>query len=420
MLALFGPGAVGPAAAETDSAATPPAAWAARGDRVAARYAAYEKRLAALYATLRERASRDAPDAFASVSAERPPALPQGYGILPRIVADVPAPARRERGRPSVYSWPWTESLMEREIPELARFETDLDRAATLTPAERTAAYAKLVASWRRLAERQRMIDAHVMYNRQWQAAIAGDRPLYDRLTVLVHAALERESIRSTLAGMQPSQAGSGVESELRRRDVDLSRVIHEATDRTNMPAFVRVEHAAAHRWVVWVPVYTDIGDPAFLRAFRSAVEDVWRLRDGVDDFRVKVAITEVAPARLYAPAAPPARGGAIDLHAHVARFPKNGSVLTTGASLTHVIEGPSIVLGPHDLARHVLAHEFGHVLGFRDVYFRGYRDLGADGYEVTEVIADPDDIMGAPGAGPVLRHHFETLLREDASRRVR
>jgi hypothetical protein len=258
------------------------------------------------------------------------------------------------------------------------------------------------------------------MYNRQWQAAIAADRPLYDRLTVLVHAALERESIRSTLAGMQPSQAGRGEQSELRRRDAGLSRIIHDATDRMTTPDFVRVEHVAPHRWVVRVPVYTDIADPVFLRAFRSTVEDVWRLRDGVDEFRVKVAITEVAPARLYAPAAPPARGAAIDLHAHVAHFPKNGSVLTTGASLTHVIEGPSIVLGPHDLARHVLAHEFGHVLGFRDIYFRGYRDLGADGYEVTEVVADPDDIMGAPGAGPVLRHHFETLLREDASRRVR
>jgi hypothetical protein len=45
-----------------------------------------------------------------------------------------------------------------------------------------------------------------------------------------------------------------------------------------------------------------------------------------------------------------------------------------------------------------VLAHEFGHVLGLRDAYFRGYRDLGADGYQVMEVVADPDDIMGAPG----------------------
>ena len=58
-----------------------------------------------------------------------------------------------------------------------------------------------------------------------------------------------------------------------------------------------------------------------------------------------------------------------------------------------------------------MLAHEFGHVLGLRDAYFRGYRDLGADGYQVMEVVADPDDIMGAPGTGPVLRRHFSKLI---------
>ena len=34
-----------------------------------------------------------------------------------------------------------------------------------------------------------------------------------------------------------------------------------------------------------------------------------------------------------------------------------------------------------------------------------------ADGYLVMEVIADPEDIMGAPGSGPVLRRHFERIL---------
>ena len=45
------------------------------------------------------------------------------------------------------------------------------------------------------------------------------------------------------------------------------------------------------------------------------------------------------------------------------------------------------------------------------DVYFRGYRDLGDDGFEVTEMVADPEDIMGDPGSGPVLRRHFEKVI---------
>jgi hypothetical protein len=57
------------------------------------------------------------------------------------------------------------------------------------------------------------------------------------------------------------------------------------------------------------------------------------------------------------------------------------------------------------------LAHEFGHILGFRDFYFRGYRDLDADGCLVLEAITDPNDIMGAPGYGPVTRRHFEKII---------
>jgi len=85
--------------------------------------------------------------------------------------------------------------------------------------------------------------------------------------------------------------------------------------------------------------------------------------------------------------------------------------------SLTHVTLVRCIVIGPEDIPPRVLAHEFGHILGFKDVYFRGYRDLGADGFEVREVVADSDDIMGDPGTGPVKRRHFEALAAKVASR---
>ncbi len=147
------------------------------------------------------------------------------------------------------------------------------------------------------------------------------------------------------------------------------------------------------------------------MHAFRRAVQSVWRLRDGGDTFRVRLSIAYLAARRLYRERPAPQVGDQIDLGAHAALFPQGGAVLTTGANTTHFTARRCIAVAPHDLAPHVLAHEFGHVVGFKDVYFRGYRDLGEDGFEVTEVVADPEDVMGDPGSGPVLRRHFEKLI---------
>lgn len=57
--------------------------------------------------------------------------------------------------------------------------------------------------------------------------------------------------------------------------------------------------------------------------------------------------------------------------------------------------------------------HQFGHMLGFKDGYFRSYQDLGADGYAVLKVILSPENIAGVPQNGRVSREHFEQLIRE-------
>ena len=106
-----------------------------------------------------------------------------------------------------------------------------------------------------------------------------------------------------------------------------------------------------------------------------------------------------------------PGGGNVPPLGAWGTKFPPGGGVLTTGASLTHVGARWSIRLGPHDITPTVLAHEFGHVLGFPDGYFRGYRDHGPEGYQVLEVAPDPEDIMSAPGRGRVRRQHFDRLV---------
>ena len=159
------------------------------------------------------------------------------------------------------------------------------------------------------------------------------------------------------------------------------------------------------------MPLYTDIEDRNFIAAAKRTIEAVWRLTENDNTYRVEIEISHLPSEVLYADSETPAEGEKIAVRAHLRHFPGNAAILTTGALTTHV-ENNAIVLGPHSISPRVLAHEFGHVLGFRDRYIRGYRDLGKDGFEVLEAIADPRDIMGAPAMGSVLPAHFDNLIR--------
>jgi hypothetical protein len=420
LLALL---ALSPLAVAQTPAATP--AYLQRGAVVEAHYRAYRDRLQRFYDALRRDVARDAPDLLPSVKAAAPPTpLPHGYGVLPALSADAPPPAAPPRATGAWYSWPWTDQKIDRDQHTLDGLQADLARSAQLPAAERRATYERLLAAYRTLIANHRIIDDHIQYNRLWQAEIARDPAGYTYTTRLYHAVLERQAIldalraaddaafRAALRGSalaDPARPRAVLEPELRAREQALAREIDAATDRVPPPSFMHVRHPAAHRWTLEVPVYTDIEDTHFVRRVAAAVERLWHVRDGGDEFRVRLSIIPIAARRLYSPAPPP-REAAIDVGAHCARFPQDGAVLTTGASTTHVL-GRCMILGTQTIAPHKLAHEFGHVLGFRDVYFRGYTDLGADGYQVMEVIADPGDIMGDPAAGPVLRHHFDSLV---------
>ena len=112
----------------------------------------------------------------------------------------------------------------------------------------------------------------------------------------------------------------------------------------------------------------------------------------------------------------PPTVGAHVDLAVHTALFPAGSATVTTGAGTTHANAG-SILLGPGEVRPHLLAHEFGHILGFHDRYFRGYHDLGRDGFEVVEVVADPDDLMGNPDDGIVPQRYYDLILDAVARR---
>jgi hypothetical protein len=354
-----------------------------------------------LQRTLRERSERLhtrltgllrswAPDVLATL--EPPPPGVYGYQILPRIIPDPPRKTG-PRTPPQVvsYSWRWSETLLSNELQALSKLEQAVE--AVLPAASSHDTLAAITTDYRRHMSSRRMIDADIDYNWLWQAAIAGQRPAFDAITATLEQARQQIS-----------------------RNEPLGADVVAAISRSNPPAYVSFRQTAPNQWLMTIPVSTDITDAGFVAQVKSGIEKHWNVQDGDRSFRLELSVSTVTPEVLYcgkdnaAPCRAPDRGAHIDLGAHAARFPANTIVITTGAASLRLVGG--LVLSPHDVTPGTLAHEFGHLLGFPDAYFRGYRDLGPEGFATLEFVPDRDDIMSDSGTGRVLPRHYESLLR--------
>jgi hypothetical protein len=437
LLCVLSGAPVTPAPAEAPAAdPKPPLPYVRQGDLVEARYTAYRERLGRFHEQFVRQLDVIAADLGRRARSAAPRAMSHGYQVLPKIVPDPPRPLMSPRSESRAFSWPRTAAFLcadATKLDALERSAQDLPRAPQNGARD---AAEDLVNRYVRLEAGQRFIANSIAYNRFWQTDIAARRAFYTDTTAMHDAVLERQAIRDaleaadetaftkavgSLPGVGPHPDRARLAHELRARERALARRIHERTDRTAISSFVTVERPAPQVRVVRVPVYTDIEDWSFLRSFQDAIEGIWRLHDADGEFKVALDIHPISPARLYARSdgcrrdgtacTPPSSGQHVDIASHVALFPSGGAILTTGATTTHVSSRHSIVLGPQDITHTVLSHEFGHILGFPDGYFRGFRDLGEQGFEVIEIGTDPDDIMSNPGSGQVLRHHFDRIV---------
>ncbi len=330
---------------------------------------------------LRARATRDAPALLPRIDAAPPAPTPTGYGLLPALTTDAAysTPALSE----TIYSLAWLKGQSDGEQRAAQRFV-----AAT---ASDTASLEPLIGEYDRLKGRLRWLEESVAYHRYWQQAgddfaawFAGKNALVLRARLLrtmlddparaAHAAAFRDSLARDIAPFTRAPT---------------LRLVRQADGSRTLP----------------ISVVTDITDSAFLAAFRDAVEREWNDSDAAREARLRFALTlTVLPPRSLYPDGPPASGSPINEAEHVARFPADAFVLTTGGASTHAVAARYIQLGTAAIGPRVLAHEFGHLLGFADGYLRGTQGAGSDpwGFTIVEWSGILDDLMGAPGSGRV------------------
>jgi hypothetical protein len=360
-------------------------AYLLRGDLVEQEFRDYHKALNAFYGNLRQIIERDAPDLAPDLADAPPQPVVFGYQLLPRLVEPRPD-ADPQSLQTREYSWPLTEGYIRGEFTKLRTVQERLNGATEKTANDDRHALLKQVASnYRELVGNEKTIDQFVEYNRFWQRAIASDRFHYDQLTEIFY--------------------------QLQKDDPDTNKIIRDVLGKPDAPKFIRVLQPRATDILLSVPMYTDIEDEAFLTKVASITKDFWTVEDSGVHYSVNVEWHRVSPEMLYAGSKVPAKGEHLDIRAHTARFPSDGAVLTTGAESTYSVVGRFIALSSNDASYATIAHEFGHILGFRDGYMRGYKDLGAEGFEILEMTPTFDDIMSAPRSGRVQATHFKLLL---------
>ena len=265
---------------------------------------------------------------------------------------------------------------------------------------ESTAPLENLIVEYERLQPKLGNLDNHINYHSMWQQAAIDDAEFFARQNRIYARIVEWDQSRADL----DPQASDSARME-----------IAELVAPFRPTPGLAIELDASGTRVLQVSVVTDITDAPFLEKFRRGVLAAFSESEAAraSRFRVELTFDQIAPASLY-PDGSPEIGTAIDEDAHVALFPNGALVLTTGAKRTHAFVGRHIQLGTDPTVARSLAHEFAHLVGFKDAYLRAFEGTPDDpfGCVYVEWTGLRNDLMGSPSRGPVTVAMIDQLLQ--------
>ena len=347
--------------------------------------------LEAAHELLYARADPEHPALAKRLSPEPPRPLESGYGILPKLTGNLRLGPIEPRE--SFYS-------LERVSRDSGALFRDAAVLASRARAGDSLPLARGVEEFERLKGRLDSLEKSIAYHRFWQADIGAKTAWYDGRNEVIRTAREMKRLRA--------------DDATAARATELQRGITDEIAPFRPTPGLRITTGEDGVRVLAATIATDVEDDAFLEAFEAAIDEAWSSCEAATElrFRVSLEIRRIAPGELY-PEGVPERGADIVMDDHLARFPEGLLVLTTGAANLHARLGRCILLGPASIQPRVLAHEFGHLLGFQDAYLRGYDgDPGGPfGVRVIEWVGLMDDLMGGPGIGRVTEAMIEQLL---------